>query len=159
MVSVVLNGEQFDYPQAWEELGKNARVGEVLKIACIGEKNIDRFGWEALLMNLLGCSAEFWGNLVIGIDQWVQLKGISRWVFKEKLLFAPFESFEVGGQEFYVCQKVGEMTAMHMAAGLAYFTQMGNGDEEAVDWLLAVFCELTTPAPPLKGGVLEGNIV
>lgn len=162
MVSVVLNGEQFGFPESWEELFSTSAAAtslelkkwepiEVLKLVCIGENNLDRNGWEVLIKQLLGCSDKYWENLILGIDQWVHLKNLSRWVFTEKLLIRPSVSFLANGKSFIICENISQVTAMHMAAGLAYFTQMGNGDDDAVDWLLAVFCEVNTPAPPYEG--------
>lgn len=163
MHTIHLNGEVFDYPECWEEvfnrpdpavasygmpptpLGRqqgNTGV-EVVKLACIGDNELGRDGWELLIKHLLGCSDDYWEGLPLGIDQWIKLKELSRWVFSEKLLVRPLDSFFCGSNKFYLADEIPQMSAMHMAAGLAYFTQMGNEDESAVDWLIAVYSPLS----------------
>lgn len=142
MIKVDLQNQSFNLKQSFEELATSPKDFQaVLKISCLGLEAQTRSSWELIVRSLLGATEAFWSTLILSLDQWVLLKRESRWVFKTKLLVKPFNSFRSHGVKFLLPEpNFGKLTSAEIAFALVYFTQAGNGDLEALDWLLATLC-------------------
>lgn len=140
MKEIKLQFETYELPENWEELSLlGSRFQTPLKLCLVGEKELDRNGWELLVRIMLDVPQRAWESLQLSIDQWVYLQNECKWVFKEPLLLRPVKYIIIDSSEFEVVD-LSKATAVEMAMGLVYFTQYGGGDQEAADWMLAVFC-------------------
>jgi hypothetical protein len=141
MKEIKIQFDTYSMPESWEELAKceSPRMATILKLCLIGKDTLDRNGMELLVKTLLDVPSHIWECLVLSLDQWVYLCNEVDWVFKLPLLVPPFNSLKVNGEVFSV-PNMEKPTAIEIAMGLVYFTQFGNGDEEAADFLIAVFC-------------------
>jgi hypothetical protein len=131
---------KFNLIESYEELVKYpAKLEKVIKLAIIGSEKLERPGYELLIKELLSISNTIFEKIEISIDQWIILKNSSKWVFTDKLLKRPFEYIKVG-KEVFSLQDMNKARAVEVSLGLVYFTQMGAGEAEAANCLIATFC-------------------
>lgn len=151
MKKITINETEFDFCESWGVLRQaqddrrqakdGGRFEVVSRLSCLGAAEMKREGYELLIKNLLGASDKFWEKLVLGLDEWESLKNLASWVFETPLDVKPFDFLRVGRKKYYLPEpEFGFARALEISMGSVYMTQYANGDIEALDWLLAVFC-------------------
>lgn len=140
MKLIEIGKDKFNFIESYNELVKYPKKLEtVIKLAIIGKERLERPGYELLIKELLCIKNEIFEELEISLDHWVFLKNLVKWVFDEKLLDRPFSNFKVS-KEVFALQDMSKARAVEVSLGLVYFTQMGAGDSEAANCLIATFC-------------------
>lgn len=130
----------FEVGTAWEELSL-VQLREMVRVSAVGKDAMTRGAWEYLIRTWLGADWEWWKKLRLSVDVWEWLKVEVSWIWEERLQRQPFVFFEHGGIKYYLPgEDLGLSAAIDVSMGAAYMMAVAEGDVEAVDWLMAVFC-------------------
>ena len=143
MFQIKLGSKTFFVPENWQE-STPQQIRTFLLVRRVPLQKRVRAVFEGLIQAYLGMTDAEWQLLVLGFDQWKNLKNLSSWVFEQPFDGKPFDYFDFEGVRYYLPEPhFADTTALELSiANMLYleFAHPENPDLTALDRLIATFC-------------------
>lgn len=100
--------------------------------------------YETLVQSFLGMTNSQWAKLILGIEQWRQLKELAGWIFEGSLDVKPFDYFDFEGISYFLpAPHYANTTALELSIANMHYVEFAHPTSPnflSIDNLIATLC-------------------